>query len=170
MLQTFRLVKENSSCSPFPPPLPRHSEALSVVRRGLDMVASYRPSVNMTWPGVDELMQDGLPWGECKMGGWEEGREGRRKGEEWRREEGRGRKKKEKGSLMQCVLVMFNCVRVWQCVLLPQIKLQQLQQQCNQTHALLSLLDDVDCFEDENDFHTPPKNEYHLQDSDQFQI
>ena len=25
------------------------------------MVASYRPSVNMTWPGVDELMQDCLP-------------------------------------------------------------------------------------------------------------
>ena len=29
---------------------------------------------------------------------------------------------------------------------------------------------DVDCSEDENDYHTPLENEYHLQDSDQCQI
>ena len=51
---------------------PRHSEALSVVRRGLDMVTSYRPSVNMTWPGVDELMQDCLPQNIEVSKRWEE--------------------------------------------------------------------------------------------------
>ena len=83
------------------------------------MVTSYHPSVNMTWPGVDELMQDCLPqnvevskrWeggkkGRKEGGRREEEREGRRKeekeggrqsGREERREEGRGRNIKEKG-------------------------------------------------------------------------
>ena len=42
------------------------------MKRGLDMVASYRPSVNMTWPGVDELMQDCLPQNIEVSKRWEE--------------------------------------------------------------------------------------------------
>ena len=78
--------------SPFLPLL-RHSEALNVVRRGLDMVASYRPSVNMTWPGVDELMQDCLPQNVEVSNKWEGGKKGRKGGE--RREEEREGKRKE---------------------------------------------------------------------------
>ena len=88
------------------------------------MVASYRPSVNMTWPGVDELMQDCLPqnievkkrWEEelgkkggsekgkevgrevCREGGWEGGREGRREGGRSGKESrGESLEEKEKG-------------------------------------------------------------------------
>ena len=79
------IISEYQSSMTFPPAhygsarayiqLHRHSEALSVVRRGLDMVASYRPSVNMTWPGVDELMQDCLPQNIEVIKRWDGGRE-----------------------------------------------------------------------------------------------
>ena len=87
--------------SPFLPLL-RHSEALNVVRRGLDMVASYRPSVNMTWPGVDELMQDCLPQNVEVSNKWEGGKKGRKEGgrrEEGERKKGRagGRKRGREG-------------------------------------------------------------------------
>ena len=87
------------------------------------MVASYCPSVNMTWPGVDELMQDCLPQNVEVSNKWEGGKKGRKEGgrreeereggrkeereggreagrqsgREKRREEGRGRNIKEKG-------------------------------------------------------------------------
>ena len=112
---------------------------------------------------------DGLPWGECKIGGWEEGREDRMEGKRRVKEVG-GERQKEKRKMKLNAVCVGKYVRVWQWVLLPQIKLQQLQPQCNQIHAHLSLLDDVDCSEDENDFHTPPENKYHLQDSDQCSI
>ena len=94
VLQTIGLVMKFLLSSPFLPLL-RHSEALNVVRRGLDMVASYRPSVNMTWPGVDELMQDCLPQNVEVSNKWEGGKKGR-KGGERREEEREGRRKEER--------------------------------------------------------------------------
>ena len=94
VLQTIGLVMKSLLSSPFLPLL-RHSEALNVVRRGLDMVASYRPSVNMTWPGVDELMQDCLPQNVEVSNKWEGGKKGR-KGGERREEEREGRRKEER--------------------------------------------------------------------------
>ena len=96
VLQTIGLVMKFLLSSPFLPLL-RHSEALNVVRRGLDMVASYRPSVNMTWPGVDELMQDCLPQNVEVSNKWEGGKKGRKGG--GRREEERegGRKEEREG-------------------------------------------------------------------------
>ena len=65
------------------------------MRQGLDIVALYRPSVNMTWPGVDELMQDCLPQNVEVSNKWEGGKKGR-KGGGRREEEREGERKEER--------------------------------------------------------------------------